>query len=154
MRQATTLNDKEARRDFIANGYGLSTCGSEGFSNKRDKYGVSRRQGSWAHAFEFCGFDDRPEIERLYGDTLELCNNSWATWNSGPRDIYNSAQYVPNVVSLVSKIHKLDERAAKQWLIQQDILNESTNSIMIPKGSWWARSKDVRNRSFIAKSSL
>ena len=34
IRTATNLRSREERRDFLANGYGLSSCGSEGFSNK------------------------------------------------------------------------------------------------------------------------
>ena len=140
IRQATTVRDREARRDFLANGYALHTCGGEGWANTRDKHGVSRRRGGWAHAMPDVAFDDRPSTRQLYGDSLELIQNSWARWNSGPRDIRDSAQYVP-------------PEKRERW-IALDIVNPRTGNIMIPHGSFWALSRDVSRRRFIAKSSV
>jgi hypothetical protein len=129
-----------ARRDALANGYFGSTCGMEGFSSERDSNGVSRRSGSWAHAMASIAFDDRPEIIKLYGDSLELILNSWAIWNKGPRDIFQSARFVP---------------PSKRKLWESiDIVNPVTGNIMIPKGSFWARSRDVANREWLAVSSV
>lgn len=52
VRTVTELQSFEEIRDFLANGYGISSCGSEGFSSSRDENGVSKRQGSWAHAID------------------------------------------------------------------------------------------------------
>lgn len=130
----------EARRDAIANGYAGFTCGMEGFSNKRDSNGLSQRQGEWAHSMTTIGFDDRPVIKQKYGDSLELILNSWGIWNSGPRDILDSAQFVP--------------ADKKDLWIRLDIVNPTTGNIMIPKGSFWARSRDVSRREWLATSSV
>lgn len=78
------INSFEELRDALANGYGVSTCGSEGYSSTRDENGVSRRRGSWAHAMACLGVDDRPEIKQVYGEPLVWNQNSWGNWNSGP----------------------------------------------------------------------
>jgi hypothetical protein len=116
VRTATRLRTKEERRDFLANGYGISTCGGESWSSSRDENGYSKRTSAgWAHAFAQIGFDDRPETKEKYGDSLELMLNSWGIWNSGGRKILGT-------------------------------------DILIPNGAWWARSRDVQNRTFIALS--
>jgi hypothetical protein len=87
-RDATQVKTFEAIRDLLGRGFGINSCGSEGFSNKRDENGVSRRQGSWAHAMSYIGADDRPETRSKYGGPLVLVLNSWGLrWNSGPREI-------------------------------------------------------------------
>lgn len=130
----------DARRDAIANGFIGNHCGMEGFSNTRDENGVSRRRGQWAHAMTTIGWDDRPIIIRKYGGPLELILNSWGIFNSGPRDILDSAQYVP--------------ADKKDLWIQLDIVNPSTGNIMIPKGSFWARASDSSRREWLATSSV
>lgn len=92
---ATTLRSFEEVRDFLGNGYGITTCGSEGYSNKRDENGVSGRKGSWAHAMHACGADDRDEIKQLYGEPLVCILNSWAKWNSGPRRVKGTDLDIP-----------------------------------------------------------
>lgn len=72
----------EAARDAIANGYAISVCSSQGFSNQRDKYGIAAAQGSWNHAMAWIGCDDSREI---FNETLFLVQNSWGIWNSGPK---------------------------------------------------------------------
>lgn len=146
IRQATTCGSREERRDFIANGYCLSTCGSEGFADKRDENGVSARRGSWAHAMAFLGFDDRDSTKAIYGESLELVQNSWAVWNSGPRDIRDSKEYVQGLMLMTGK--------TRTELIALDIVNAETGNIMIPKGSFWARSRDVKGRTCIAKAGV
>jgi hypothetical protein len=146
VRQATTCGSREERRDFIANGYAISTCGSEGFSDKRDDNGVSARRGSWAHAMCICGIDDRDSTKAIYGESLELVQNSWAVWNSGPRDIRDSKEYVQGLMVMTGK--------TRTELIALDIVNAETGNIMIPKGSFWARSRDVKGRTCIAKAGV
>lgn len=131
---------REARRDAIANGYFGNTCGMEGFSNSRDENGVSSRKGQWAHAMATIGYDDRSIVKQKYGDSLELTLNSWGVWNTGSRDIIDSAQYVP--------------AGKKDAWIRLDIVNPSTGNIMIPKGAFWARSRDVTQREWLATSSV
>jgi hypothetical protein len=130
--------------DALGNGHGLHTCGSEGISNKRDENGVSHRSGSWPHAMHYCGADSRPEVLKLYGlrddDGLVLDLNSWYIWNSGPRDIYDSAKFVPP--------HKLEE-----WK-RKGIVNPVTGNIMIPEGSCWIPWSEMRNRQVIAFSGV
>lgn len=95
IRTATEVQDFESVRDFLHNGYGISTCGSEGYSSSRDENGVSRRSGSWAHAMAYFGADDREETKRRYGEPLVLVMNSWGVWNSGPRRILETPIDIP-----------------------------------------------------------
>lgn len=113
----TRLRTFEEVRDFLGNGYGISSCGSEGFSSTRDENGVSSRRGSWSHAMAYIGVDDRPETHEKYGGPLVLVLNSWGKWNSGPRRVMGT-------------------------------------DIDIPEGSFWARWKDIKNRSMIAYSGV
>lgn len=133
IRTAAKASTFEALRDNLGQGRFINSCGSEGFASTRDKNGVSSRRGSWAHAMAYIATDDRPEIVRLYGSALVLVLNSWGpSWNSGPRDIFDSAKYVP---------------AAKKALWESlDIVNPSTGNIMIPKGSFWAKWPDISRR--------
>jgi hypothetical protein len=92
----TRCRSWEETRDMIAAGQGLSSCGSEGFENVRDDWGVSRRQGRWAHAIAVLGCDDRPETWRRYGCGLILAAQSWGpNWNSGPTRIYGTNLEIP-----------------------------------------------------------
>jgi hypothetical protein len=95
MRTATVLDTYEQLRDMLANGYGVSSCGGEGFSNTRDMNGVSKRQGGWAHALAYIAVDDRPEIIKLYGEPLILVANSWGNWNDGGRRIFGTFVDIP-----------------------------------------------------------
>jgi hypothetical protein len=91
----TEIEEFEALRDLLHNGYCVSSCGSEGFSNQRDVNGVSKRQGSWAHALAYLGADDREEIKKLYGEPLVLVQNSWGNWNDGGRRIFGTFVDIP-----------------------------------------------------------
>jgi hypothetical protein len=91
----TEVEEYEALRDLLANGYCISSCGSEGFSDKRDEHGVSRRRGSWAHALAYLAVDDRPETIKLYGEPLVLVQNSWGAWNDGSRRILGTTIDIP-----------------------------------------------------------
>jgi hypothetical protein len=95
IRTATVLNTYEQLRDMLANGYGVSSCGGEGFSAVRDANGVSKRQGSWAHAMAYAAVDDRPEIIQMYNGPLVLLIQSWGNWNEGPRKIYGTDIRIP-----------------------------------------------------------
>lgn len=135
IRTAARASTFEASRDALGQGRFLSTCGGEGYSNTRDENGVSSRRGSWAHAMAEIGADDRDEIKKLYNGPLVLVLNSWGTWNNGPRDILNSAKFVP-----------ANKRASWEKL---DIVNPQTGNIMIPRGSFWSRWNDWRQRERI-----
>lgn len=76
------INTVDQARDAIANGYSISVCSMAGFSSRRDKYGIAKRSGSWAHAMAWVGMDDTHEI---YNETLFLVQNSWGIWNGGPK---------------------------------------------------------------------
>ena len=95
IRQAAVVRSFEAIRDMLYNGYGVSSCGSEGFSSSRDENGVSARRGSWAHAMSVIGADDRQIIIDIYGEPLLLIMNSWGIWNSGPRKIRGTNINIP-----------------------------------------------------------
>lgn len=96
VRTATVLNSYEEIRDMLHNGYGISSCGSEGYSNTRDENGVSSRKGSWAHAMAYIGVDDREEIIKLYKEPLICVMNSWGNWNDGGRRVYGTNVDIPN----------------------------------------------------------
>lgn len=95
VRAAAEINSFEALRDAIHNGYGVSSCGSEGYSSSRDENGVSKRSGSWAHAMAYLAVDDRDEIKKVYDEPLVLIQNSWGNWNSGPRRILGTSIDIP-----------------------------------------------------------
>ena len=95
--EATEARSFEAIRDLLDRGFGVSSCGSEGFDNRRDENGVSRRKGSWAHAMAYIGADDRPETHRRYGGPLVLVLNSWGPrWNSGARKVAGTNLDIPD----------------------------------------------------------
>lgn len=91
----TEVEEYEALRDLLANGYCISSCGSEGFSSDRDENGVSKRKGSWAHALAYLGVDDRDVIKQRYGEPLVLVQNSWGAWNGGGRRILGTTIDIP-----------------------------------------------------------
>lgn len=130
------VTSPEALRDAMGNGFGIVSDGGEGFSSSRDEYGFSKRSGGWSHSFPLFGFDDRDIIKKIFGEPLVLDGNNWAAWNSGPRDIYQSANLVP------------PEKKAL-W-IKLGLVNPKTGNIMIPEGCWWARWSDNKNRNIKA----
>lgn len=96
VRTATLIESWEAFRDLTANGYGVNTCGSEGFSDTRDANGVSKRSGSWAHSMATYGADDRAEVHKEYGCGLVLVAQSWGKgWGKGGRRILGTAIDIP-----------------------------------------------------------
>ena len=96
VRTATETNSIEEIRDLLANGYGVNSCGGEGWSNKRNEDGVSERSGSWAHSMGYIGFDDREETKRKYDGPLVLVQDSWHEWNSGGRRILGTNIDIPH----------------------------------------------------------
>lgn len=96
IREVTELSSFEEVRDYLANGYGISTCGGEGWSSSRDENGVSKRQGSWAHALAIIGADDRAVVKQKYGGPLVLILNSWENWNSGGRRVLGTPHDIPH----------------------------------------------------------
>lgn len=115
IRECTELESFEEVRDFLYQGYGISSCGGEGWSSQRDDNGVSRRSGRWSHAMAVIAVDDRETTKRKYGEPLVCILNSWGVWNSGPRRILGT-------------------------------------TLDIPKGSFWTRWSDAKNRYFVAMS--
>lgn len=94
IRTATRVSGTDIR-DYLANGYGITSCGSEGWSSSRDENGFSRRSGNWPHALSYIGYDDRPVIHDKYGEALVLVLNSWAKWNKGGRKILGTDILIP-----------------------------------------------------------
>jgi hypothetical protein len=77
IKTVSLIRTVEEARDALANGYGLSVCSNVGFSNKRDKKGIAKRSGSWAHAMAWIACDDTGN------EPLFLVQNSWGKWNDG-----------------------------------------------------------------------
>jgi hypothetical protein len=84
-RTATFLKGREQVRDFLASGYACFNCSGLGFESVRNEDGVSRQRGSWSHSQAFLGYDDRPETIKKYGQALVHWQNSWSSFNEGPR---------------------------------------------------------------------
>jgi hypothetical protein len=77
IKTVSLIRTVEEARDALANGYGLAVCSSVGFSNKRDKKGIARVSGSWAHCMAWTACDDTGS------EPLFLVQNSWGKWNDG-----------------------------------------------------------------------
>ena len=77
IKTASLIRTVEEARDAIANGHSISVCSNVGFSNKRDKKGIARVSGSWAHAMAWIACDDTGN------EPLFLIQNSWGKWNGG-----------------------------------------------------------------------
>ena len=79
----SNTSKKEEIMDAIANGYGVSTCGGQGYgkgSSARNSDGYCKRSGSWSHALAIVGYDDTEWAHQKYGGTLFLILNSWAAY--------------------------------------------------------------------------
>jgi hypothetical protein len=97
IRTATVLEDTNQIRDFLAGGYGVFFCSNVAWSDVRDENGVSLPTfGAWPHS-QFCaGWDERPEIIRIYKEPLCLVGNSWGRrWNRGPRQVRGTDLSIP-----------------------------------------------------------
>ena len=64
-------------RSMLKNGFGISTCGGEGWSGSRNEYGYAARKGSWSHALCYYGYDDTSWAHDKFGGPLILIGNSW-----------------------------------------------------------------------------
>lgn len=97
VRTATRAKSFDELRDLIHNGYAITSCGGESFSNSRNSDGVSERtRAGWAHAMAYLGVDDRPEVQTKYGEPLVLVQNSWGSgWISGPRRVLGTSLEIP-----------------------------------------------------------
>jgi len=82
VKTASLITSTSEVRDALANGYAVSVCSGQGFSSSRDKNGIARPKGHWAHAMSIIGCDDTHEI---FNEILFLIQNSWGVWNNGPK---------------------------------------------------------------------
>jgi hypothetical protein len=98
VRTATVVKTREEVRDFLAAGFGVFFCSGLKWSNQRDENGVSKVVfGSWAHCQCVIGYDDRPEIIKLYGEPLALILNSWGkNWIQGSRKVFGTNLLIPD----------------------------------------------------------
>jgi len=94
-RDAAECKTFEAVRDSLAAGIGVSGDGPEGFGGTRDENGVMPKRGSWAHAMQVSGCDDREITKQKYGGPLLLFKQSWGVWGSGPRKILGTDLEIP-----------------------------------------------------------
>lgn len=96
IRNATVCTTWEQVRDMLAQGYAISTCGGEAWSDRRDQYGVcDRSSDTWRHAISVIGGDDRDEVKKKYGSPLLLFKNSWDEYMTGGRKIYGLDREIP-----------------------------------------------------------
>lgn len=81
IRTVSQIMNADEAMDAIANGYGISTCGDEAWSSRRNEKGISElSRGSWSHAITIIGYDD---TKALADETLFVMANSWGSWNGG-----------------------------------------------------------------------
>jgi len=139
IRNATDCATWEVGRDFVANGYPLWNCSGLGWSSQRDANGYAKRSGSWSHSWVIMAFDDRPWTYEKYGFPLALYNHDWGRWNTGGRDIYQSADYVPSYLK-------------NDW-IAKGLVNPTTGNILIPEGSMWIDARLLNSCDVTAMSS-
>lgn len=82
VKTASLITTVQEARDALSNGYAISVCSQQGFSSRRDKYGIAAAKGTWYHAMAWVASDDTREV---YNETLFLVQNSWGKWNAGPK---------------------------------------------------------------------
>ena len=70
----------EELKDLLWNGYGVH-CGS-GIGVSAYGNPVSRLKGSWAHDMQICGYDDRPDTRKKFGEAVFFWDQSWGNWNA------------------------------------------------------------------------
>lgn len=97
------IQSVEELRDAIYNGYGVAVGSNFGFSNTRDKNGISFVSGRWNHCMCFGAMDDT--LDR-YPETLFLILNSWGEWNAGPRVLDQPIGSLWTPASIVEKMIK------------------------------------------------
>jgi hypothetical protein len=81
VRTVSLVTSWEEARDALANGYALSVCSGYGFSSRRDADGYAKSKGSWNHAMTFIACNDTKQN----GGPGLLIQNSWGSWNGGPK---------------------------------------------------------------------
>lgn len=138
VRRTTPVKTWEAAADFLNNGNGVNSCGGQSWSDTRDENGYSpTSRGGWAHSEAYLGVDWRPWVQEKYGvPALFAMQNSWAKWNTGPRDIHDSAQFVP--------------AEKKAFWESIGLVNPQTGNLMIPHGCRWVSCKTLNSRSLYA----
>ncbi|MGB0890443.1 MAG: hypothetical protein ACPGWS_09185, partial [Solirubrobacterales bacterium] len=83
----TSIRSVEDARDAIASGFPLFVGSNVGFSSRRDRYGFSQPRGTWYHAMAWIA---TAPLSALTDDSVSdepcfLIQNSWGTWNGGPK---------------------------------------------------------------------
>jgi hypothetical protein len=78
-RTTSLVSGMEELKDLLWNGYGVH-CGS-GIGVSSQGNPISRLRGSWSHDMQICGYDDRPETRRRFGQTVYFWDQSWGNWN-------------------------------------------------------------------------
>lgn len=137
IRDVTRPQDEEGARDFIARGKPIWCCSGLGWSSKRDANGYAKKSGSWSHSWHVVGYDDRAETIKEYGFPLALLGHRWAVWNSGGREIRDSAGLVPAEL--------------RETFKALGMLADSGN-VLIPEGYWWADARLLRKCDMYAVS--
>lgn len=140
IRTATEISGHENGRDFLHSGFVLWACSGLGWSSNRDENGYSRQQGSWSHSWIIMAYDDRADTIKKYGFPLALYNHDWGKWNSGSRQIRDSAGLVP--------------AENKQDWINKGVVDATTGNILIPEGSMWIDARLLNRCDVWAMSSL
>lgn len=87
------IRSYEEIRDAIASGFGVNTCGGQGYSKTRDEWGVCRRQGHWAHSLAVIGVMEDAATIAKYREPLLLILNSWGGYVRGPRKVQGKDEY-------------------------------------------------------------
>jgi hypothetical protein len=87
----------EEIRDALANGYGVSTCGGQGYSRSRDAHGVAKRSGHWSHALSLIGCDSTEWAIKNYGEPLYLVLNSWGHYMGKDRPHPQGNTSIPGI---------------------------------------------------------
>jgi hypothetical protein len=84
IRTVSQINTYEECRDALANGYAITICSNQGFSNTRDSEGFAAPQGEWAHCMCLSAVDDIG-VDCSRNRPGCLIQNSWGKWNQGPK---------------------------------------------------------------------
>ena len=95
IRTATRVTGVEQLRDFVAAGFGVTSCGGESFSSTRNEHGVCKRtRAGWSHAMAVASVDCRDKTVAKYGP-LFLLQNSWGDYCVGPRRVRGTSVDIP-----------------------------------------------------------
>jgi aminoglycoside phosphotransferase (APT) family kinase protein len=91
VREVSHVRSFEEVSDALASGYGVNSCGGEGWEKTRNEHAFSRQSGSWAHSIAVIGADDTEWAHQNYGGPLICLQNSWSAWNRGPRHTHGDS---------------------------------------------------------------